>query len=52
MVTNAPVPGDDTVPSARAERRRIMLDNVDGVLLYAVALVLIMFALLSVVALA
>lgn len=51
-VSNAAVTDDDTVPSARAERRRVMLDNVDGVLLYTSAVAAIAIVLLVVVGLA
>lgn len=45
MATNAPVPGDDTVPSARAERRRARIDDKVGIWLYA-GIVLVLAALI------
>lgn len=37
MATNAPVPGDDTVPSASAERVRMWQGDAAGIVLYAIA---------------
>ncbi len=50
MATNAPVLGDDTVPSAQAERRRARLGDVDGILLYAVIVALLAALILGIVA--
>jgi hypothetical protein len=36
VATNAPAPGDDTVPSARAERRRAWGGDANGIWLYSV----------------
>lgn len=41
MATNAPVTGDDTVPSAAAERRREWRDDTKGIRLYAIAIVVV-----------
>ena len=50
--SNVPEPGPDTVvPSARAERRRVFLDDLSGVTLYVVgatAFVLLALAVLIV----
>lgn len=48
MATNAPVP-DDTVPSARAERQRAWIDDVDGVRLYTGIVVVLAALILCIV---
>jgi hypothetical protein len=49
MATNAPTPGDDTVPSAQAERRRIWFGDTTGVAIYSVLVALIFVAVLGIV---
>lgn len=51
MAANAPVPGDDTVPSARAERRRAWLGDVDGIWLYSSIVAVLAALIVSIVVL-
>jgi hypothetical protein len=50
MPTNAPVPGDDTVPSAQAERRRAWFGDVNGIVLYAVVVAVVAACIVWIVA--
>jgi hypothetical protein len=52
MATNAPVPGDDTVPSARAERRRAWFGDAEGLVLYSVAVAAVAACLIGIVLMA
>lgn len=52
MATNAPVPGDSTVPSARAERVRARWGDANGIALYSVAVAVVAALVLAIVVLA
>lgn len=49
MVKNAPSPGNETVPSARAERRRSWSSDTRGVALYAAIVAIVFIAVLGIV---
>jgi hypothetical protein len=49
MAANAPVPGDDTVPSARAERRRAWSGDTKGVWLYSCIVTVLSLIIISIV---
>lgn len=49
---NTPQPGRTVVPSARAERKRIRLDDATGIAAYAIAAAVICLLVIGIVALA